>query len=63
MVGIDGMEGYGNPVIDLQGADLRVANLTDTDLGGANVSLEQIAQTGSLRGTILPDGTLQSRAP
>jgi uncharacterized protein YjbI with pentapeptide repeats len=47
---------------DLQGAKLRRAILFQVDLQGANlrgaqITSEQLAQVGSLQGTILPDGT------
>jgi len=42
---------------DLAEADLRWANLDRADLRGAIVTDEQLAQAGSLKGAILPDGT------
>jgi uncharacterized protein YjbI with pentapeptide repeats len=48
---------------DLRGADLRGADLSGTNLSrarlvGARVTGEQLAQAASLRGAILPDGTV-----
>jgi uncharacterized protein YjbI with pentapeptide repeats len=42
---------------NLSGADLRGANLHHADLRGAQVTKEQLAQTASLQGATLPDGT------
>ena len=42
---------------NLSQADLSGANLRWADLRGANVTEEQLAQTASLHGATLPDGT------
>ena len=43
---------------DLSGADMRRANLRKANLEGATVTNEQLAEAGSLEGTILPDGSV-----
>jgi hypothetical protein len=43
---------------DLRGADLSGANLSRAKLVGARVTGEQLGQAASLRGAILPDGTV-----
>ena len=43
---------------DLRGADLSGANLSRARLVGAKVTEEQLAQAASLRGAVLPDGTV-----
>ena len=42
---------------DLFGAKLQLANLQRADLFGAEVSDEQLAQSESLEGATMPDGT------
>jgi uncharacterized protein YjbI with pentapeptide repeats len=44
--------------VDLLGADLRKANTHFTYLTGTKVTNEQLAQAASLKGAILPDGTV-----
>jgi len=43
---------------DLSGADLSKANFRDADLNTALVSNEQLAQAKSLKGAIMPDGSI-----
>ena len=43
---------------DLSGANLSEADLTGADLNGAQVTDEQLAQAASLKGAILPDGSV-----
>jgi uncharacterized protein YjbI with pentapeptide repeats len=43
---------------DLRDVNLAGADLSEADLTGAIVSEAQLAQAASLRGTILPDGTI-----
>ena len=40
------------------GADLSGADLSGANLKGATVTQEQLAQAKSLKGTIMPDGTI-----
>ena len=43
---------------NLSGVDLVDADLSDADLRGANVTNQQLAVAHSLKGAIMPDGTI-----
>ncbi len=43
---------------DLSGADLSGANLSEADLSGATITQPQLDQAKSLKGTIMPDGSI-----